>query len=65
MLASCPVNVLPPLIMNLSVCLAFMATLRSTCGHYMFVQFLSSFFFFLASAVADWMSTILLHMVWP
>jgi len=43
-LASCPVNVLPPLIMNLSVCLAFMATLRSTCGHYIFVLFLSFFF---------------------
>jgi len=30
------------------------------------VWFLSSFFIpYLISAVADWMSTILLHMVWP
>jgi len=52
-----------------------MAALRSTCGHYIFVLFLSffflsfflSFFYFprLISAVADWMSTIILHMVWP
>jgi len=49
-----------------------MAALRSKCGHYIFVLwFLSSFFlssFFiprLISAVTDWMSTILLHMVWP
>ena len=34
------------------------------CGHYIFVLFLS-FFPRLISAVADWMSTILLHMVWP
>jgi len=27
--------------------------------------FLSSFFLRLISAVAEWMSTILLHMVWP
>jgi len=48
----------------------FMAALRSRCGHYIFaLWFLSSIFFFviprLISAVADWMSTILLHMVWP
>jgi len=46
-----------------------MAALRSRCGHYIFAQwFLSSIFFFiphLISAVAYWMSTILLHMVWP
>jgi len=38
-----------------------MATLRSRCGHHIFVLFLSSFFFFprLISAVTDWMSTIL------
>ena len=46
----------------------FMAALRSRCGHYIFaLWFLSSIFFFiprLISAVADWMSTILLHMVW-
>jgi len=40
-----------------------MAALRSRCGHYIFVLFLSSFFPHLISAVADWMSTILLHMV--
>jgi len=39
-----------------------MAALCSRCGHYV----LSCFFFFprLISAVADWMSTILWHMVW-
>jgi len=45
-----------------------MATLRSRCGHYIFVPFLLSIFFFfprLISAIADWMSTILPHMVWP
>ena len=33
---------------------------------YIFILFLSSFFFFarLISAVGDWMSTILRHMVW-
>jgi len=44
-----------------------MAAVRSRCGHYIFVLwFLSSFLFIprLISAVADWMSTILLHMVW-
>ena len=42
-----------------------MAALRSRCGHYIFVLFLSSFFIpRLISAVADWMSTILPHMVW-
>ena len=48
----------------------FMAVLWNTAGHYIFVKsFLlsSSSFFFprLFSAVADWMSTILPHMVWP
>jgi len=42
-----------------------MAILRSRFGHYILVLFLSSFFPRLISAVADWMSTILLHMVWP
>jgi len=44
-----------------------MAALRSRCGHYIFVLFLlfSSFFPRLISAVADWMYTILLHMMWP
>jgi len=49
--------------------LAFiMATLRSRCRHYIFVLWflhLPSFFPCLFSAVADWMSTILLHMVQP
>ena len=40
-----------------------MAALRSRCGHYIFaLWFLLSFFFpRLISAVADWMSAILLH----
>jgi len=49
-----------------------MAALCNRAGHYIFVLWLLSFFFFLSSffprlisAVADWMSTILLHMVWP
>jgi len=49
-----------------------MAALRSRCGHYIFILwFLLSFFLSsisfprLISAVADWMSTILPHMVWP
>jgi len=47
-----------------------MAAVHSRCGHYIFaLRFLllsaSSFFFpRLISAVAEWMSTILLHMVW-
>jgi len=42
--------------------------MRSRCGHYIFAP---GFFYFLAffsrliSAVTEWMSTILLHMVWP
>jgi len=48
------------------VCI-FMAALRNRCGHYILhLWFLSSSFFpSLISAVADWMSNILLHMVWP
>jgi len=43
-----------------------MAALRSRCEGYIFVLFLSFFFFpRLISAVADWMSTILAHMMWP
>jgi len=45
-----------------------MAALRSRCGHYIFALWflLSSFLFTrLISAVADWLSTILPHMVWP
>jgi len=48
----------------------FMAALWNKAGHYIFaLWFLSSFFlsFFprLISAIGDWMSTILPHMVWP
>jgi len=53
---------------SLLLCSLIMAALRSRCRHYIFVLFLSfslSFFFpHLVSAVAEWMSTILLHMVW-
>jgi len=44
-----------------------MATLRSRCGHYIFVTVDSYYLFFphLFSAVAYWMSAILPHMVWP
>ena len=54
-----------------NLALLFMAAQRSRCGHYMQLWFLSFFFFFLLSfsrlisPVADWMSTIILHMVWP
>jgi len=49
-----------------------MAALCNRVGHYIFALwfllssfFLSFFFPRLISAVGDWMSTILLHMVWP
>jgi len=44
-----------------------MAALWNRAGHYIFALWflLSSFFPRLISAVADWMSTILAHMVWP
>jgi len=46
-----------------------MTALRSRCGHYIFALWflllLSSFFPRLISAIADWMSTILPHMVSP
>jgi len=48
--------------------LFIMAALRSRCGHYIFALWflLSSFVFTrLIWAVAEWMSTILLYMVWP
>jgi len=47
-------------------CGLIMAALLSRCGHYIFVLFLlSSFSYFscLISAVADWLSSILLYMV--
>jgi len=37
----------------------------SSCGVFFFFFFLSSFFPRLISAVADWMSAILPHIVWP
>ena len=51
----------------LSETLLIMAALRSRCGHYIFALWFLLLFFFprLISAVADWMSTILPHMVWP
>jgi len=48
-----------------------MATLCNRAGHYMFALwfllsiYISIFFPRLTSAVADWMSAILAHMVWP
>jgi len=43
-----------------------MAALHSRCGHYISVQwFFLSFFPRLISTAAEWMSTILWHMVWP
>jgi len=51
------------------VMFVFMAALLNKAGHYIFAPwFLSiflSFFPCLISAAADWMPTILLHMVWP
>jgi len=41
-----------------------MATLHSSCGHYISVLFRFSFFPHLISAVAEWMSTILRHIRW-
>jgi len=50
--------------------LLIMAAQHSRCGHYIFalwflLSIYVSFFPRLISAVADWMSTILAHMVWP
>jgi len=43
-----------------------MAALCNRAGHYIFaLWFLSSFFPCLISAVTDWISAILPHMVWP
>jgi len=45
-----------------------MAALHSRCGRYIFALWFllsSSFFCRLISAVADWMYTLLPHMVWP
>jgi len=47
----------------------FMIALCNRADHYIFALWFLSFFFFffprLTSAVGDWMSTILPHMVWP
>ena len=49
--------------------LLFMAALCNRAGHYIFILWFllssSSFFPRLISAVGDWMSAIILHMVWP
>jgi len=47
-----------------------MVALWNRADHYIFILFLSFFFLLflfpcLISVVGDWMSTILLHMVWP
>jgi len=52
-------------VLRIAIMVIFMAALRSRCGYCIFVSFLSSFFPRLISAVANWVSTILLHMVWP
>ena len=58
---------------NTSAANIIMATLCNRAGHYIFALWFLSFFFFffylsfrcLISAAADWMSTILPHIVWP
>ena len=60
-------------ISSISFFVLFMVALWHRTDHYIFIlwfllSFCLSFFFFfprLISAVADWMSTILPHMVWP
>jgi len=56
-------------LLRLKTVLFIMAATRSRHGHYIFALWFGFFFllFFphLISAVADWMSTILSHMVWP
>jgi len=42
-----------------------MAAMHSRCGHYIFALWFVLFFPRLIIAVADWMSAILPHMVWP
>jgi len=59
----------PTVIYNASV--LFIAALCNRAGHYIlpcgfYLLFLSIYLFpRLISAVADWMTTILTHMVWP
>ena len=48
----------------------FVAALRNRAGHYIFacgfyLSFYLPFFRRLISAVADWMSAVLPHMMWP
>jgi len=45
-------------------CVADADIILSSCG-FKFFFFVSSFLPRLITAVAEWMSTILLHMVWP
>jgi len=55
-------------ISNLYINCLVMAALWNRAGHYIFAVvsfFFLSFFPRLISAVGDWMSTILPHMVWP
>jgi len=48
---------------RVSCFVSFMAAPQSRCGRYIFVRFLL-FFLRLISAVIDWMSTVLPHMMW-
>ena len=63
------VRTVPVLLVILLV--VVMVALWNRADHYIFMLFLLSSFFFLflfprlISAVRDWMSTILPHMVWP
>jgi len=43
----------------------FMAALCSRCGHHIFAVCFLFFPRLISAAVADWMSTILRHMMWP
>jgi len=65
----CPLYASAPMSDASSYLILIMATLCNMADHYIFALgfLLLSFFFFpcLISAVPDWMSTILPHMVWP
>jgi len=54
-------------VLVLALCLiVIMAALRSRCEHYIFMlSFMLSVFPRLISAIADWMSAIFPHMLWP
>ena len=53
------------------IAILFMAAVCNRAGHYIFILWFLSIFFYLSffprliSAVAEWMITILAHMVWP